>query len=186
MYLIVGLGNPGAKYATTRHNVGFMLIDRLSVEYSIKCTSKGYSSLYGKGLIRGESVFLVKPETFMNLSGNAVRSIRDYYKVDLEKILIICDDCELPEGKIRLRSRGGSGGQNGLKSIISSLGTDKFSRLRMGIGTSDGDLTNHVLGSFKKDEQEALSSMLDSGAEAVEAFITRGPQFAMNAFNSGS
>ncbi len=185
MYLIVGLGNPGAEYARTRHNIGFMLIDRLAEAYSIKSSKKGFSSTWGRGRIDGEEVVLAKPDTYMNLSGTAVRALMKGFDIEISKLLIICDDCELPHGRIRIRKKGGSGGQKGLASTIELVGTKDFSRLRMGIGAPDWkELSDYVLSPFSKAEQDGLEEMLHQGSEAVLSFIKEGPDYAMNKYNA--
>ncbi len=188
MIIIVGLGNPDPSYMDTRHNVGFMLIDRLSALHGIKCKKIGFSSLWGRGTIGGFDVVLAKPQTYMNLSGKAVGALKKKFEANDDELLIVCDDVELPPGRIRLRKNGGPGSHNGLKSVIDVLGTKDFPRLRLGVGTPPGkmDLSDYVLSSFKKDEAKeggVLDQMLVSAAECVEAMITNDITYAMNRFN---
>jgi PTH1 family peptidyl-tRNA hydrolase len=188
LIIIVGLGNPEPSYNLTRHNAGFMLIDRLSEEYGIKCKKAGFSSLWGKGVIAGEDVVLAKPQTYMNLSGKAAAALKKYFDAEASDILVVCDDCELPPGRIRIRKNGGPGSHNGLKSVISELGTKEFPRMRLGVGSAPGrmDLSDYVLSQFSKDERKdggLLDSMMTSGVEAIEAIITKDIEYAMNTFN---
>ncbi|MFA7637663.1 MAG: aminoacyl-tRNA hydrolase, partial [Monoglobales bacterium] len=139
MYIIVGLGNPGAKYETTRHNMGFITIDYLSRELNIPVNRLGFKSLYGQGVIGGEKVILVKPQTFMNLSGQTVKEIVDFFKVPAENLIVIYDDINIPLGKLRIRPFGSDGGHNGMKNIIYLLQSDKFPRIRVGVGMPDNE-----------------------------------------------
>ena len=188
MIIIVGLGNPEPSYNLTRHNVGFMLIDRLSQEHGIKCKKAGFSSIWGRGVIAGEDVVLAKPQTYMNLSGGAVSALKSHFGASVEEILVVCDDCELPPGRIRVRKSGGSGTHNGLKNVIGTLGSRDFPRMRLGIGSAPGrmDLSDYVLSPFSREERKEgalLDEMLSRAAEAVEAIITRDIDYAMNTFN---
>ena len=184
VYLVVGLGNPGARYQATRHNVGFMVIDRISALYGIKVSTRGCDSLWGRGRVDGADVVLAKPDTFMNLSGQAVTALMGRFKAERERILVICDDCELPFERIRLRKKGGSGGQKGLGSIIELLGTNEFPRLRMGVGSPEvRNFTGYVLSPFSKVEREGLDPFIERGAAAAAAFIKWGMNDAMNEFN---
>jgi peptidyl-tRNA hydrolase, PTH1 family len=191
-YLIVGLGNPGREYRETRHNVGFMLVDRLAVSFNIRFTRLQSRALVGVAAytpIRGDAgeyrIILAKPQTFMNLSGQSVQGLIRFYKLPLTNLLIAHDDLDLPLGSIRLRPDGGSAGQKGLASILERLGTDDFPRLRMGIGRPPGQMqaTDYVLQSFSNADLTIISEMLDRAAEAVLAFVAEGLDSAMNRFN---
>ncbi len=184
MLLIVGLGNPGREYERTRHNAGFMLVDLLANDAGIKLDKKG-KGVWGKGRIAGQEVVLLKPQTFMNLSGEAVQEVRAFYKVQTGSMIVAYDDCDLPLGKLRIRKDGGSGGHRGVNSIITALGSKDFPRIRLGVGRPPhGDTANYVLSPFTKDEQPALDEMLCRGKESVDVFITGGIDQAMNMFNS--
>ena len=185
MKLIVGLGNPSQKYEGTRHNVGFTVIDVLAEEYHITVNSTHHKALCGKGWIAGESVLLAKPLTYMNLSGESVRPLADYYKVEPEDILIIYDDISLEPGKIRVRAKGSAGGHNGMKSIIQHLGTEAFPRVRLGIGEKPAqmDLADYVLGHFNKEEQALMKEAAQTAVEAVTCYIEHGIAETMNRYN---
>lgn len=186
MYLIVGLGNPGKEYENTRHNVGFMLIDLLAEKYRIDVSTKEHKAKVGKGIMDGHKVILCKPQTYMNLSGESVRELADYYKVDCEnEIIIISDDIDLPPGYIRVRPKGSAGGHNGLKNIIQHIGTDKFLRVRIGVGEKPAkmDLKDHVLGHFPKEDKENLEEGLNNAAAAVSLLLEEEVEKAMNLYN---
>lgn len=185
--LIVGLGNPGAQYAGNRHNIGFMLLDQIASEAGVPITRSKFKGLYSNGHIDGVSVVLLKPQTFMNLSGQSVQPAQSFFDVDLEDILVVHDELDLPFGRVRLKSGGGHAGHNGLKSIAAQLGTRDFARLRMGIGRPlKGAVTSYVLGDFAPgEEREALPSVLDDGVRAVRAWLTEGIRKAMNTVNAG-
>lgn len=186
MFLIVGLGNPGRQYENTRHNVGFDAIDFLVDEYRIPSSGKQHKAMYGKGIIEGQKVILAKPMTFMNLSGEAVRALVDYYKVDPEtELLVIFDDISLDPGNIRIRKKGSAGGHNGIKSIISHLGTQNFQRIKVGVGEKpkNWDLADYVLGTFSKSDRELVDEALGRTVKAA-AMIVRGEiDEAMNLYN---
>ena len=184
-YLIVGLGNPGREYRETRHNVGFMLLDRLAGRMNSSFSRVEAKALFTRGDYAGHRLLLAKPQTYMNLSGQAVGSLAQYYKVSTEKILIAYDDVDLPLSNLRLRASGGSGGHRGMNSIIERLGTQDFPRLRIGIGRQPGrmEAADYVLQVFSKDEIDLLSESLDRGVEAVLTFVTKGISAAMNQFN---
>lgn len=190
--LIVGLGNPGGQYDRTRHNVGFDIVESLSRRWFIPIAeSKRFKGYYGEGTaVAGRKVSLLKPTTFMNRSGQAVRSVLDWYKVDAGSVLVIYDDMDLPTGRLRLRLSGSAGGHNGMKSIISHLGTQEFPRLRVGIGETqkDGDrnqaVVSHVLGKFSPEEQKLMEKTIDWAMEAAETSLRDGVESAMNIFNS--
>ncbi len=186
MYIIVGLGNPGKDYENTRHNVGFMVIDEAARKYNISVNEKKHKAIIGKGFIAGQKVILAKPQTFMNLSGESVRDIIDYYKIDeTTELIVISDDISLDVGQLRVRKKGSAGGHNGLKNIILHLGHDEFRRIRMGVGEkpSGYDLADYVLGHFPQDEKELIEESVKKAVEALEVIVTDGPDAAMNQFN---
>lgn len=185
MKLIAGLGNPTKEYDGTRHNIGFMAIDSMSEEYGIRVDTLKHKALTGKGYIGGQKVILAKPVTYMNLSGEAVRAISDYYKIPPEDIIIIYDDTTLDVGRMRIRKKGSAGGHNGIKSIISHLGTMEFPRIKIGIGAKhEGqDLADYVLGRFPKEEKEALREVLADVKKAVELMVNNDIEEAMNQYN---
>ena len=178
--LIVGLGNPGREYHDTRHNVGFMIVDRLAArERAAFRTEKSWQA----EVARAGDLLLCKPLTYMNLSGQAVRPLAQFYKLDAAQMLVVLDDMALPLGRLRLRPDGSAGGHNGLKSIIEHFGTQTVPRLRVGIGAAAGEATGHVLGRFALEEKAALAQSLDRAVEAVDCLRTRGLEVAMNTFN---
>lgn len=185
MYLIAGLGNPGAMYAKNRHNVGFQCIDLIAAQAGLKLDKKSMNAVWGKGTLAGQEVILAEPQTFMNLSGRAIGEIVRFYKIDPHKnLLVICDDLDLPVGKIRIRPSGSSGGQNGLKNIIEVVGTQDFPRLRVGIGRNNrGDARDHVLNDFSRDEVPIMAQIYERVADAVKIFLTEGTERAMNKYN---
>lgn len=184
-YLIVGLGNPGQEYRNNRHNVGFMVIDRLGQEWGLRLSKLQSRALIGMGRVLGYRVILAKPQTYMNLSGQAVSGLVRFYKLPLENLLVIHDDLDLPLGTIRIRPSGGSAGQKGLNSIIHQLGTKDFPRLRIGIGRPPGRMSSadYVLHDFSAEEQETLALVLERAVEAVQSFIHLGLEQTMNRFN---
>ena len=186
MFLIVGLGNPGEEYAHTRHNLGFMLLDKLAADAAVSVRRSECRSLVGSGLIENERVKLAKPQTFMNLSGEAVSCLISKSELDAAKLIVISDDLALPFGSIRLRQRGSAGGHNGLKSIISSLGTNEFVRLRIGIQPDHAisDAKNFVLHEFTRTEKESLPEILGRAAEAMRSVLRDGVAGAMSSYNS--
>ena len=186
MYMICGLGNPGRKYEKTRHNMGWEALDRAADNAGIKVNVNRYHGLTGMGVIAGEKVILVKPLTYMNLSGDCVQPLAAYYKIPPEDILVICDDVNLPLGRIRFRKSGSAGGHNGLKSIIGRLGSDAFPRLRLGVGgPGEGiDLIDHVLMPFLGEDAAKAEALAKTAAEAVLCFLTDGPDKVMNECNS--
>lgn len=185
MLLIVGLGNPGKKYKVTRHNVGFMVIDELAKKLGVKFI-KRKSFLYASATACGKNVILMKPNTYMNASGIAVNFFVHKKKIDLSQLLVICDDFNLPIGKIRLRGKGRDGGHNGLSSIISFLKTGEFPRLRIGIGSdfTNGDVVKFVLTSFKKNENKIIEKSVADSSEAVLSFIENGLDKTMTVYNA--
>jgi len=184
MYVIVGLGNPGKKYDLTRHNVGFETIDRLSEKYMIPVNKMKYKALIGEGTIAGERVMLVKPQTFMNLSGEAVMSICNFFQLPMENLIVIYDDVDTDFAKLRIRKKGSAGTHNGMRNIIYLLQKDDFPRVRIGIGKSSTlQLKDYVLQKFKKDEMIEMNETLDKAAQSVVAIIESGVEIAMNRFN---
>lgn len=184
-YLIVGLGNPGRLYRTTRHNIGFMVVDRIASDLKCSLSKVQGKAIVGMCRMEGNRIILAKPHTFMNLSGVAVSSLVRFYKIDLEYLIIIHDDVDVPFGQIRLRPGGGSAGQKGVESIIEKLGTKSFPRLRMGIGQPPGrmDSADYVLLPFGKDDEAGLNAFLERATEAVKCFVTEGLEAAMNRYN---
>lgn len=186
MYIIAGLGNPGRQYDMTRHNIGFEVIDYMAGQYNIKINKLKFKSLYNETKIGEERVFLIKPQTFMNLSGEAVGEFSSFYKIAPEHIIIINDDVSLPAGKIRIRRKGSAGGHNGLKSIIYRLNTDEFVRIKMGVGApqhAEHGLADYVLGRFLKEEIPVLEDAIIRAKKAVEEIIENGVDSAMNKYN---
>lgn len=186
MYIIVGLGNPGREYENTRHNIGFETIDQLAEAGGIRVLEKKHKALIGKGVIDGQKVVLAKPQTYMNLSGESIRELVDFYKVDATtELIVISDDISLPPGQLRIRKKGSAGGHNGLKNIILHLGTQDFIRLRMGVGEKPAgyDLKDYVLGHFTGDEKKKMLEAAKRGADAVRAIMAKGPDSAMNEYN---
>ena len=186
MFIIAGLGNPTREYEGTRHNVGFDVIDRLAARYNIDVDVKKHRALIGKGMIAGQKVILAKPQTYMNLSGESIRSILDYYKVDPEtELIVIYDDISLEPGKIRIRKKGSAGGHNGIKNIIAQLGTQNFQRIKVGVGEKPKgwDLADYVLGHFSKEDRGVVDDALKRAAGAVELMVQGEVDQAMNQFN---
>ena len=185
MRIIVGLGNPGRKYENTRHNLGFITVDRLAEEHGISVTRSKHKALIGEGDISGQKVMLVKPQTFMNLSGEAVREGMDYYKEPVESLLVIYDDADIPAGTVRIRKKGGAGTHNGMRSVVSCLGDEDFPRVRIGIGSQDDkDLAAHVLGGFSSDEIQIMREAVLTAVSAIECMLADGIDIAMNEYNS--
>ena len=187
MYIIAGLGNPKREYDNTRHNIGFALIDALADQYNISVMDMKHKALTGKGMINGQKVILVKPLTFMNLSGESIRPIVDYYKIDVStELIVISDDISLPPGQIRVRKKGSAGGHNGLKNIIQHLGSEEFQRIRIGVGEKPAgyDLADYVLGHFSKEEEKILDGSKKTAVLAIETIISDGIDRAMNLYNT--
>jgi len=184
-FLIAGLGNPGREYKDNRHNVGFMMIDRIAVRLNARGMKVQSKAIVMDASHEDKKLILAKPQTFMNLSGQSVQGLTHFYKVPLENLIILSDDLDIPFGTIRIRASGGPGGQRGLGSIIEKLGTKDIPRLRIGIGRPPGrmDPAKYVLQNFSRDEVNELSSILDRGTEAVFAFVTDGLNKAMNEYN---
>lgn len=187
MKLIVGLGNPGQQYARTRHNIGFMVIDYLSEKLGVKVDKIKFKSLIGEGFVGTEKIVLAKPQTYMNLSGEAVLDLIQWYKAEPCDLLVIYDDMDLPLGKLRLRLKGSAGGHNGMKSIIHLIQSDSFPRLRIGIGRPKNDnveSVNHVLGRFGEEEDLIMTGAVKQAGETVVNIIEEGPERAMNFVNT--
>ena len=186
MYVIVGLGNPGSQYERTRHNVGFMTIDLLAEKLGISVNKIKFKALIGEGRIGSKKVLLVKPQTYMNLSGNAVRYWLKEEKIPVENLLVVVDDLALPFGSLRLKGKGSDAGHNGLKNIQSVLGTQVYSRLRFGIGSefSKGRQIDYVLGEFSDEEEKALPERLETADEIIKSFCLAGLQNTMNQYNN--
>lgn len=185
MYLIVGLGNPGTDYAATRHNIGFDMVTYLSDQYNIPLRSRENKAIVGKGMIGGQKVMLAQPQTFMNLSGESVRALLDYYKIDIEELIIIYDDISLPVGQIRVRPKGSAGGHNGIKNIIQHLRTEEFARIKIGVGAKPegGDLVKHVLGRFSREEDGMIRDVFALAEEALIVMLDEDVASAMNRVN---
>ena len=186
MYLIVGLGNPEPEYSYTRHNMGFDVINKLSELYNIKVEKKGLDSLYGSGMIENEKVILCKPQTYMNLSGEAIIKFIRFYKIDLSKVIIIYDDIDLDVGVVKIRKKGGAGTHNGMKSVIENLGTTEFPHIRIGTGhpIENESLIDYVIGKLTKEEYKPLIEAIDIGADAVSQIIKNGIDNSMNIINT--
>lgn len=187
MYLIVGLGNPGSEYNNTRHNIGFEMLDRYTSSKNINLSNEKFKGLFTKVDVNGTNVIFAKPMTYMNLSGNFIRDIINFYKIELNNVLVIYDDMDLPLGKIRLKDNGSAGGHNGIKSIIDCLGTEKFKRLKCGIGRPSNKnipIPDHVLGKFSSEEQNLVNTINDKVFNIINGFI-KGETFLslMNKFN---
>ena len=186
MYIIVGLGNPERKYAGTRHNIGFSAITAISDAYGISMDIKKHKAVCGKGMIAGNKVLLAMPQTYMNLSGESVRELVDFYKIDPEEeLIIIYDDIALAPGKLRVRAKGSAGGHNGIKNIIAQLGTQQFSRILIGVGEKPAgwDLADYVLGRFPAEEEPTIRTALEQTVKACETILTDSVEAAMNQFN---
>ena len=185
MYLIVGLGNPGTEYAATRHNIGFDMVTYLSDKYRIPMRGKEGKAIVGKGLIEGQKVMLAQPQTYMNLSGESVRALMDYYKLSEEDVIILYDDISMPVGQVRICPKGSAGGHNGIKSIIQHLGTQEFLRIKIGVGDKpvNGDLVKHVLGRFSKEEDAMIRDVFELAERGLLALMLENVAVAMNTVN---
>ena len=185
MYLIVGLGNPEEEYAGTRHNMGFDTINEIKNEYGIEVNKKGFKGLYGKGTIEGEKVILLKPQTYMNLSGESIIEAVKFYKIKQEEFIVIYDDIDIEAGIIKVRKKGGPGTHNGMKSVIQMLATEEFSRVRIGIGQPQdkSNLISYVIGKVPNEEKEILRKGVTKAKDAVIEIIKNGIDSAMNKFN---
>lgn len=184
MYIIVGLGNPGKKYANTRHNMGFMTIDKLSEDLSIDVKKIKFKAEVGEGKLAHHKVLLVKPQTFMNLSGESVQEIVNFYKIPHENLIVIYDDLDIDVGTIRIRKKGSAGTHNGMKSVVGRLGFEDFPRIRIGIGSNKNrDIIDYVIGGFAEKERDPLNKAIVQSAKAVESIIIDGIDKAMNKYN---
>lgn len=183
MKVIAGLGNPGQRYAATRHNAGFRAIDVLASRWGIDVGREKFHAWFGSGPVGGETVALVKPTTFMNRSGQAVLAVGRFYQIELSDLLVVLDDFALPLGRIRVRGRGSAGGHNGLSDIITRLGTDAFARLRIGVGEAIGDPARYVLERFSEQEESIVGRVVERAADAAECWLESGTEAAMNRFN---
>ena len=186
MYLIAGLGNPTKKYEGTRHNVGFETVDIIADSQGIALSSNKHKAVYGQGFIGGEKVILAKPQTFMNLSGEAIRALVDFYKIEPDHVLIISDDIDLPLGQLRIRQKGSAGGHNGLKNIIAHLGSQDFPRIKIGIGSKpEGwDLADYVLSKYSKEHRVVMTNAQKDAAEAAALIVSGRVSEAMNRYNT--
>ena len=186
MYIIAGLGNPDRKYAGTRHNIGFDVITYLSDKYDISLSKTGFKSKLGQGFLVGEKVLLMKPQTYMNLSGEAVGEAVNFYKIDTStELIVVQDDIDLPPGHIRIRAKGSAGGHNGIKSIISHVGGNEFVRIKLGVGgkPEGRDLADHVLSGFDRDTEPLIRKVIEMAGEAVLTTMKEGAEAAMNKYN---
>ena len=186
MIIIAGLGNPGREYSGSRHNAGFASLDALAEKLGIRIEEKKFKGLCGKGMIGGDKVLLLKPQTYMNASGESVREAADFYKVDPEDILVIFDDISLEPGNLRIRAKGSAGGHNGIKSIIAHLGSQNFPRIKVGVGDKpkDMDLAAHVLGHFSREDAAIMQEAYQEAAEAAVMLLSEGIEPAMNRYNA--
>ena len=182
-WLIVGLGNPGQKYEHTRHNMGFLTVDLLAEQLNVKLNKVKFKSAYNIVRFGGQKCLVMKPQTYMNLSGEAVHEAAQFYKIPADHVIVISDDIALPLGKIRVRGSGSAGGHNGLKNIIAHLGTDKFPRVKVGVGAPEHDIVDWVIGSFSAQERKVIDGLLDRVIDAAECIITDGVMSAQNRYN---
>ena len=185
MYLIVGLGNPEEEYARTRHNMGFDVINKLAEKLNIKINKSKFKSLYGTGIINGDKIILVKPQTYMNLSGEAVRDFKNFYKVNTENIIIIYDDLDINPGLIKIRKKGGPGTHNGMKSVIHEIQTEDFPRIRVGIGNPEhkNELLKYILSKIPEEDYKVLENAINNATSAIEEIIENDLDSAMNKYN---
>ncbi|PKM51514.1 MAG: aminoacyl-tRNA hydrolase [Firmicutes bacterium HGW-Firmicutes-7] len=185
MYFVIGLGNPGSQYDSTRHNIGFEVVERFAYDNGIKINIKKHRAIIGQGVVCGEKVIVVKPQTYMNLSGECVSELLSFYKADINSLIVVYDDTSLDVGILRIRSKGSAGGHNGIKSIISHIGTNEFKRIKFGVGEKPPgwDLANYVLARFKKNELPTVVDAVEQASKAVEKMISSGVEVAMNTFN---
>ena len=185
MYLIVGLGNPEKEYANTRHNMGFDTINEIAKRNNVAITKLKFKGLYETAIIQGKKVILLKPQTYMNLSGESIKEVVNFYNIEPKEIIVIYDDIDIEKGKIKLRKKGGAGSHNGMKSVVEELNTTDFARIRVGIGQPEfkSDMINYVIGKVPEDEQKILKEGTHKAAEAVEEILKNGIDIAMNKFN---
>jgi len=185
MYLIVGLGNPEEDYSQTRHNMGFNVINKIAKEYNIQINQKKFEGLFGTGIIEEQKVILLKPQTFMNLSGRSIKQCMDFYKIDIEDLIVIYDDMDIDKGKVKIRKLGGPGTHNGMRSIVENIGTQNFSRVRVGIGMPEfkDDMINYVIGYVPEEERKILDQGCEIAKEGVVEILKNGIDNAMNKIN---
>lgn len=185
MYLIVGLGNPEEDYSKTRHNMGFNTINKIAKEYNIEVNKKKFDALYGEGFIENEKVILLKPQTYMNLSGKSIVQVVNFYKIPMENVFVIYDDIDIEPGKIKIRKKGSSGSHNGMKSVVAELQTEDFARIRVGIGKPEykDDMINYVIGAIQEEERNILDEGTTKAEKAMISIIKDGIDIAMNKFN---
>ncbi len=185
MYLIVGLGNPEEEYSNTRHNMGFDVINKLAKKYNINITKNKFKGLYGTGIIENQKVILLKPQTYMNLSGDSIIEVMNYFNIDISELIVIYDDMDIEKGTMKIRKNGGPGSHNGMKSVIENIQTTNFNRIRIGIGRPEKnyDKINYVIGKISKEEKDILECGIDKAAEAIPEIIKIGIDRAMNKFN---
>ncbi|HHD2752819.1 TPA: aminoacyl-tRNA hydrolase [Clostridium perfringens] len=183
MILIVGLGNPGKQYEQTRHNIGFDVIDYMANKYNIDVNREKFKGLCGEGFIENKKVILLKPLTYMNLSGESIRELANFYKLENDEIIVVYDDISLDIGKLRIREKGSAGGHNGIKSIIQNLGGDKFPRVKVGVGQPKDNLVNHVLGKFSKEDREHVEKVIPVVSDAIAEIVKNDAKESMNKFN---
>ncbi len=186
MILIVGLGNPEQEYSNTRHNMGFNTVNKLAQEYKIELNKTKFKGIYGKGIIEDKKVMILKPQTYMNLSGESIIEAMNFYKIDLKDMIIIYDDIDVEPGKIKIRKKGGAGSHNGMKSVIENVNSEEFIRIRVGIGAPEhkNDMLNYVIGKIPTDEEkEVLDKGTDKAKEAIKEILKNGVDSAMNKFN---
>jgi PTH1 family peptidyl-tRNA hydrolase len=185
VYLVAGLGNPGSKYARTRHNAGFMVADALADRYEISVQRSKFNVIYGRGTIEGLDVILAKPQAYMNRSGPPLRQLADYFRIQREAVVVIHDDIDLAFERLKIKEKGGDGGHKGIRSLIQAFGGDQFVRLRVGVGRSQtsGDVIDHVLGQFSPDERSALGDILQKATEAIATILSKGTKEGMNRYN---
>jgi len=185
LHFVVGLGNPGSDYARTRHNAGFMVVDRLADKYHISVQRNKFNVIYGRGTIEGVDVILAKPQAFMNRSGPPIRQLADYFRIQREAVVIIHDDIDLAFERLKIKEKGGDGGHKGIRSLIQAFGGDQFVRLRVGVGRSQtsGEVIDHVLGQFSRDELAVLDDTLQRTTEAIATILSRGTKEGMNRYN---
>jgi PTH1 family peptidyl-tRNA hydrolase len=183
--LVVGLGNPGAKYAGTRHNIGFRVVDRLAAEFGIDIGRERFSAQFGRGRLQGLEVVLAKPMAFMNLSGPPVRAVAEFFRISLQAVVVVHDDIDLDYGRLKIKEKGGHGGHNGIRSLINAFGGGDFTRLRVGIGRSGAGakVADYVLDQFTRDEAAELPHIIDRARDAVVTILCKGTKVGMNQFN---
>ena len=183
MILIVGLGNPGKQYEQTRHNIGFDVIDYMANKYNIDVNREKFKGICGEGFIENKKVILLKPLTYMNLSGESIRELANFYKLEDDEIIVVYDDISLDIGRLRIREKGSAGGHNGIKSIIQNLGGDKFPRVKVGVGQPKDNLVNHVVGKFSKEDREHIEKVIPVVSDAIVEIVKNDAKESMNKFN---